>query len=105
RLLYAGLHSAATTRLDPAAGPGWLAVGDAAAGFDPLSAQGIAKALRAGLFAAYAVRDALAGRSDAIMRFGSLAARQADTYEASRIAVYRSVARWQNDSFWRRRSA
>ena len=42
----------------------WLAVGDAASRFDPLSSLGIAKALRSGIFASYASGDWLT-RADA----------------------------------------
>ncbi len=101
--LHTGLHPSASTRLEPAAGPGWLAAGDAAAGFDPLSAQGVAKALRAGLFAAYAASDALAGRNDATEKFARLAAREAATYETTRETVYRSARRWPDSPFWQRR--
>ena len=37
--------SAASARLRELAGPGWLAVGDAALSFDPLAAQGVTWAL------------------------------------------------------------
>jgi flavin-dependent dehydrogenase len=103
--LYAGVHPAASTRLDPASGPGWLAVGDTAAAVDPLSAQGVAKALRSGLFAAYAAADALAGRDDAILRFTRLAARQAVAYDAARSLVYQRARRWPDSPFWQRRQA
>ena len=39
-------------RLDEAAGQGWLAVGDAAMSFDPLSSEGISKGLEWGTKAA-----------------------------------------------------
>ena len=47
-------------RLETAAGPDWIAAGDAASRFDPLSSQGITKALRSGVFASYAIGDQLA---------------------------------------------
>ncbi|MEV0530973.1 FAD-dependent monooxygenase [Kitasatospora sp. NPDC050463] len=45
-------------RLSPAAGPGWVAAGDAALAFDPLSSQGILTALHTGARAGQAVRRA-----------------------------------------------
>ena len=36
-----------------------LSVGDAAACFDPIASSGIVKALRAGIFASYAITDYL----------------------------------------------
>ena len=38
-------RSARSQYLDVEFGPGWIAVGDAAMAYDPLSSQGIAKAL------------------------------------------------------------
>jgi flavin-dependent dehydrogenase len=50
---------ASSHMLRPVHGEGWLAVGDAASAFDPLSAQGIVKALRSGVVASYAAADFL----------------------------------------------
>lgn len=57
---------AGTTRLVPMVGRGWLAVGDAAATFDPLSSQGLFNALASGYFAARAIDTALSGDGDAL---------------------------------------
>ena len=59
------VRSASSRRLEPAAGPDWLAVGDSASRFDPLSSQGILKALRSGIFASYAIGDLLVRQNDA----------------------------------------
>jgi flavin-dependent dehydrogenase len=56
------VRPAQSGHLAPVAGDDWLTVGDAAAGFDPLSSQGIAKALRSGIFASYAIGDLLTTR-------------------------------------------
>lgn len=45
----------------PVAGPAWVAVGDAAAAFDPLSSQGLFGALHAGVAVAPLIEAALAG--------------------------------------------
>ncbi len=50
-------NSASSQRLERFAGDGWLAVGDAASTFDPLSAAGITKGMRSGVMAAYAIGD------------------------------------------------
>jgi flavin-dependent dehydrogenase len=52
---------AGTGRLGCPAGPGWLAVGDAAMAFDPLSGHGIAAALDSGLRAGAVVDRMLSG--------------------------------------------
>ena len=47
--------------LDRICGSDWLAVGDAAAAYDPIASQGIHKALSDGLLSAAAIADHLAG--------------------------------------------
>ena len=46
---------ASSSRLRQLTGPNWLATGDAALAFDPLSSQGIASAMYSGIAAARAV--------------------------------------------------
>ena len=94
---------ARTVRLDRAAGPDWLAVGDAACAHDPLSADGIFKALVSGLRAAEAVDARLRGDAEALARheaqaFGAFAA-----YLDERAAQYGAEGRWPESPFWRRR--
>ena len=55
------IYSASSQRLDVCAGDGWLAVGDAAGTFDPLSSQGVMKALRSGINASRAICLTLGG--------------------------------------------
>lgn len=85
-------------RLDPAAGPGWIAAGDAASRFDPLSSVGITKALRSGVFASYALGDP-AG----IRRYEHFIRTEFDAYLATRAKVYADEQRWQNE-FWKGRA-
>lgn len=62
----------ATWRVSPAAGPGWLVAGDAAATLDPTSSKGVLKALLCGL---------MAGRTAAaILRRGAVAEQGAAAY-------------------------
>lgn len=49
-----------------AAGEGWLAVGDAAAAFDPISSQGLTNSLSSAWFATHALRDHLQGDTRAL---------------------------------------
>ena len=106
--IEAGPHVAPahSARLDPPCGPGWLAVGDAALAFDPLSSQGITTALYTGLRGAEALsgwlRDGdpapLAGCAD---RIATIAA----TYDAARADYYAMERRWPGAPFWDRRRA
>jgi flavin-dependent dehydrogenase len=61
----------ATPRLRTAAGSGWLAVGDAAASFDPLSSQGLSNALSSAWFASRALLDHLNGEADSLSVYDS----------------------------------
>ena len=53
--------AANSSRLDCVSGRGWLAVGDAAMAFDPLSSQGLVQALASGIRAGEALNGRLAG--------------------------------------------
>ncbi len=64
-------------RLVPAAGSGWLATGDAAAAFDPISSQGLFNALSGGFFAGNAAADALDQDESAVDIYRTLANRTA----------------------------
>jgi flavin-dependent dehydrogenase len=94
-------HSACLT---PTAGPGWLAVGDAAASHDPLSSSGIARALDSGIHAARAIHDALVlGHSEALEGYDERQRRSYDQYFVTRAAYYEMEGRWPEAPFWRRR--
>lgn len=99
------VSSAQSFRLEPAAGAGWLAVGDAATAVDPLSSMGILSALRSGAAAARAIAAHLDGDGAALERHAREVAQQFDTYLAERAAVYALECRWPDAPFWQRRRA
>jgi flavin-dependent dehydrogenase len=86
--------------LRPAAGEGWLAVGDAAASFDPLSSQGLFRALSSARLAA----ETIAGVIDTAAYQLRLQVDFLD-YLAGRAAVYGREPRWSHQPFWHRRAA
>lgn len=88
---------AASHLLHPVSGEGWLAVGDAASNFDPLSSYGILKALRTGIDAADAIR--LGEFED----YGKKVAAEFEKYLRTRENYYRMERRWPERSFWKRR--
>ncbi|HJQ27136.1 MAG TPA: tryptophan 7-halogenase [Blastocatellia bacterium] len=98
------VHSSESRRLDPVAGDDWLAVGDAASRFDPLSSQGIIKALRSGVFASYAIGDWLTRGDEAgLRRYHRFVLAEFKSYEETRAKYYREEQRWPTSEFWRRR--
>lgn len=97
------IRSAASFLLDRVAGAQWLAVGDAAAAYDPLSSQGIHKALANGLEAAAAIAAALASDGDITPAYAASVAEGFEEYRTNRNYFYRLETRWAHAPFWRRR--
>jgi len=100
------IRSTNSRLLDPVCGETWLAVGDAASRFDPLSSQGIVKALRSGIFASYAITDFLLRRDNAgLRRYQRFITEEFRSYTETRVKYYRQEQRWPDSEFWRRRHA
>jgi len=79
---------AASTLLEPSAGSNWLAVGDAASCFDPISSQGIYKAFANGIAAAQAIAEQLNGNISAIDTYRQQVSRQFVDYLSNRQYFY-----------------
>jgi flavin-dependent dehydrogenase len=94
---------AASGRLDVFGGDDWLAAGDAALSFDPLSSQGIFNAVYTGMKAGHALNAALAGDGDAIRRYGAQLEAIHRAYRHNVAAFYAHETRWSRHTFWRRR--
>ena len=98
--------SAGTVYADPVCDRDWIAVGDAASAFDPLSAQGIAKALRSGIFASYAIADRLSKDDHAgLRRYRSFVRSELENYRKTHAQYSAEERRWPDRPFWRRRQA
>lgn len=91
-------------RLDRFGGDRWLAVGDAASTFDPVSSHGIFKSLRSGIVASYAIRDHFEGRGPWLERYEFLHTQEYAEYKTTCAAIYRRERRWPTSPFWRRRA-
>jgi flavin-dependent dehydrogenase len=105
--LHKGLRilPAETSRLDRISGDGWLAVGDAAAAYDPLSSYGISSAMASGFYAGNAIADLLAGKEEAVPAYLELLQRAyGDCLDLQR-QHYDEERRWPDSPFWRRRQA
>ena len=87
------------------AGDTWLCVGDAAATVDPLSGQGVARALMDGITAGRTCLAMLAGDRRAGESFQSEVVRRFAEDCQTRLTYYRAEARWSDAPFWHRRHA
>jgi flavin-dependent dehydrogenase len=92
-----------SSRLDAAFGECWLAAGDAAAAFDPLSSYGISSALGGGYYAALAVLDLFGGSADALSSYQKLIDGAYAQYLLMHHAYYSLEHRWAGETFWWRR--
>jgi flavin-dependent dehydrogenase len=95
--------SASSYRMRRVAGDDWIAVGDAAMAWDPLSSQGTVKALQDGAVAAAAIHAALQGDETLLADYERRATESFDTYCRIRDFYYGQVLRWPWSSFWSRR--
>jgi len=95
--------SAGSACLQDVTGPGWLAVGDAALSFDPLSSQGVTWALESGLAAARALDAYLGGDQRATEDYAHRVGIDFAAYLRARGETYAREHRWPNSPFWRRR--
>lgn len=97
------VFSASSSRLETPCGRNWLAVGDAAMAFDPLSSQGVFRAIESGLEAAAAIDAHFAGAMDALPEYARSLQERFQKYLAVRAAYYGRERRWLQSEFWRRR--
>jgi flavin-dependent dehydrogenase len=96
--------SVRSAALEPAAGEGWLATGDAAISFDPLASQGLFNALFTGLAAAEAADSYLRGHGRSLTQYQQAIRSIFDAYRTRLAAVYAAEKRWPEAPFWRRRN-
>ena len=99
------IRPAFSHKLDKFTGDAMLAVGDAASAFDPLSAQGIFKALKSGIFAAYAIIDFFKDDGQALVKYEKFKNDEFENYLQTRTKYYRKEQRWKEAPFWKQRHA
>ncbi|GGH31897.1 hypothetical protein GCM10007423_21070 [Dyadobacter endophyticus] len=97
------LRPASTSMLDERTGNRWLAVGDAAYSFDPISSYGIMSALEGGYYAGHAIADTLAGHTDALLAYDVIISQAFDIYLQMHSQQYSAEQRWAGLPFWNRR--
>jgi len=99
------VRSATTQRLDEFVGSNWLAVGDAAVSRDPLSSDGIDRALTTGRKAAHAIVDHFAGNTGALAKYRATLTAEFESYLDQRRANYQKETRWPDAPFWKPRQS
>ena len=81
-------------------GEGWLACGDAALSFDPISGQGMLAAIHQGALASDCIADALEGGTTALREYSSRLERIRGVYLLRHREVYLRERRWRSMPFW-----
>jgi flavin-dependent dehydrogenase len=97
------ITTARSARLEKFYGEGWLAAGDSALAFDPLSSQGIITAIYTGLKAGFATDDYLSGNSTSLKEYNQNLTKIYDAYRYNLQNWYAIERRWLNFDFWFRR--
>jgi flavin-dependent dehydrogenase len=95
---------AGSSKLSRYSGPGWLAAGDAALSFDPLSSQGLITAIAMGRQAADAILESRNGDPEAVASYTSRLQELDSEYHVQRARFYTREQRWPDSPFWRRRA-
>ncbi|HKP02241.1 MAG TPA: tryptophan 7-halogenase [Chthoniobacterales bacterium] len=95
--------AANSARLEKFHGDDWIAAGDSALSFDPLSSQGILTAIYAGLKAGQTLIARKAGDEGALGRYGERMESIYAAYLAQRHSFYGYEQRWSGKDFWKRR--
>jgi flavin-dependent dehydrogenase len=97
------LVSANSYSMDRVAGRNWLAAGDAAMAWDPLSGRGITKALESGMRAAETIVKTLNGDTAAPDEYQKWIDAQFIDYLRTYRQYYGAEQRWPHSPFWQRR--
>ena len=89
-------------RREALAGERWLTVGDAAATYDPITSQGILKALGQGVMAGESLAQAMQGNAGAFREYTQAIEEAYAHYLTVRAHFYRLENRWSDHPFWRK---
>jgi flavin-dependent dehydrogenase len=95
--------SAASVLRVPVTGPNWIAAGDAAFAFDPLSGLGIYKSIESGLRSSAAIARCFEGERSSMVEYENWTAEGFGSYLSMRRQFYSTVERWPRSLFWHRR--
>lgn len=82
-------------------GENWLALGDAAIAFDPLSSHGITNAIYTAMLAAHTIEQIqIDGNRNALENYQETIDQIFDQYLSSKNQLYLSEKRWKDSAFW-----
>ncbi|WP_452232268.1 NAD(P)/FAD-dependent oxidoreductase [Lacinutrix sp. MEBiC02595] len=94
---------AGTSKLAKTFGDCWMAVGDAAYTFDPISSYGITSALASGYYAGHALASVFANKEDALLAYTYVLENAFQGYMEKLEAQYALENRWKESAFWKKR--
>ena len=94
---------AGTSRLEIPYGNNWVAVGDAAFSFDPISSYGITSALAAGYYAGQAIASTLSGKIEAKNAYRYIVEKAFNAYTEKLVHQYSLEQRWPKSFYWKNR--
>ena len=89
-----------STRLVKVIGEYWLAVGDTAATYDPLSSKGILNAIVDGIDCSSIIKHYLEGNFCPFEEYNQRMIARFDSYLKKRVFYYNLEKRWKNSDFW-----
>ncbi|MDF1695948.1 MAG: NAD(P)/FAD-dependent oxidoreductase [Saprospiraceae bacterium] len=90
-----------TSRLNCPYGTNWLAVGDAAINYDPISSFGITSALASGYYAGQAISSHFEGRKEAFYAYRYVLENGFMAYLKKLQFQYNSEKRWEHNDYWK----
>ncbi|MDY8135676.1 NAD(P)/FAD-dependent oxidoreductase [Aquimarina sp. 2201CG5-10] len=94
---------AGTSNLEIPYGKHWMAVGDAAFSYDPISSYGITSALASGYYGGHALADTCLGKDNAFFAYRYITENAFEAYQNKLIAHYTTEKRWKNNLYWKKR--
>ena len=97
------MHAANSYLMSKTHGKNWIAIGDAAMAFDPLSSQGIYKAIKSGISSAKLIYEHFNGNSSALANYSNSLNAAFEKYLQQRKLYYGDEKRWPGALFWKRR--
>jgi flavin-dependent dehydrogenase len=99
-LLHRSVKLCSTSYLERASGHGWIAIGDAAATFDPILGSGITHAIQSADAGAHAFMKFLDGDQDALVSYSDAEHKTIRLYLQRQFQAYQLEQRWPSSRFW-----